>query len=199
MCPQIVKDEPKYLTGQFLLAMPGMQDDRFRRSVIYICAHSEEGAMGFIINQAKEMQFPGLLVELGIVDESQAIHLPEAAQQLVVRNGGPVEPRRGFVLHSGDYAADSTIPVSRGICLTATLEVLRAISCGKGPSSALMTLGYSGWGAGQLEAEIADNGWLTCEASPEILFDLELNSKYDRLLMEMGIDPLRLAAIAGHA
>lgn len=199
MSPVTLKSAPQYLTGQFLIAMPGMQDDRFRRSVIYICAHSEEGAMGFIINQVKEMQFPGLLVELGIVEENEAIHLPEDAQQLVVRDGGPVDPRRGFVLHSGEYEADATMPVSQGVSLTATLDVLRAISRGKGPRRALMTLGYSGWAAGQLEAEIAGNGWLTCEASADILFDRDIAHKYEKLLVGMGIDPLRLATTAGHA
>jgi putative transcriptional regulator len=188
-----------FLDGQFLIAMPGMKDDRFARAVVYICAHSDEGAMGLIINQAQQMQFPDLLVQLGIMDEREVIRLPAEARDFVVRNGGPVDRSRGFVLHSGDYQVESSLPVSTDICLTATVDILRAISSGRGPRRALMALGYSGWAAGQLEREIADNGWLTCPARPELLFDADMDRKYDRILAVLGIDLVRLSPTAGHA
>ena len=188
-----------YLDDQFLIAMPGMKDERFARSVIYVCAHSEEGAMGLIINQVQQLLFPDLLVQLGIMDETQAIRLPPRARDLVIRHGGPVDRSRGFVLHSDDYMVESSMPVSDQVCLTATVDILRAISAGTGPRHALMALGYSGWGAGQLEHEIADNGWLTCPASLDLLFDPDIDGKYDRVLAALGIDPTHLSIEAGHA
>lgn len=188
-----------FLDDQFLIAMPGMKDERFARSVIYVCAHSEEGAMGLIINQVQQMLFPDLLVQLGVLDEKQAIRLPARARDLVIRHGGPVDRSRGFVLHSDDYMVESSMPVSEEVCLTATVDILRAISAGDGPRHALMALGYSGWGAGQLEHEIAENGWLTCPASTELLFDPDIDRKYDRILASIGINPAHLSIDAGHA
>jgi putative transcriptional regulator len=188
-----------FLDDQFLIAMPGMKDERFARAVIYICAHSDEGAMGLIINQTQQMMFPDLLVQLGIMNEQEAIRLPAQTRDFVVRNGGPVDRSRGFVLHSGDYRVESSLPVSTDICLTATVDILRAISCGRGPRQALMALGYSGWGAGQLENEIAENGWLTCPASSDLLFDADIDRKYDRILASIGIDLAHLSMAAGHA
>ena len=188
-----------YLDDQFLIAMPGMKDERFARSVIYVCAHSDEGAMGLIINQVQQLLFPDLLVQLGVVDEEQAIRLPARARDFVVRHGGPVDRSRGFVLHSDDYMVDSSMPVSGDVCLTATVDILRAISKGQGPRHALMALGYSGWGAGQLESEIAENGWLTCPADMGLLFDSDIERKYDRILASIGINPAHLSATAGHA
>lgn len=188
-----------YLEDQFLIAMPGMKDDRFARSVIYICAHSEEGAMGLIINQAQDLRFPDLLVQLGILDEREAIKLPQPTRDFIVRHGGPVDRSRGFVLHSDDYMVESSMQVSDDVCLTATVDILRAISSGRGPRHALMALGYAGWGAGQLENEIAENGWLTCPAVSELLFDSDIDRKYDRILASIGIDPTHLSQFAGHA
>ncbi len=188
-----------FLDDQFLIAMPGMQDENFARAVIYVCAHSEEGAMGIVINRVQPLRFPDLLVQLGVVDEKQAIRLPAPARDLLVRNGGPVDRSRGFVLHSDDYIVDSSLPVSEDICLTATIDILRAISKGNGPRHALMALGYAGWGAGQLEREIIDNGWLTCPASQDMLFDGDIDRKYERLLMSLGIDMAHLSPVAGHA
>lgn len=188
-----------YLDDQFLIAMPGMKDERFARSVIYVCAHSEEGAMGLIINQAQQLLFPDLLVQLGVLDERQVIRLPATARDIVVRHGGPVDRSRGFVLHSDDYMVESSMPVSDEVCLTATVDILRAISSGTGPRHALMALGYAGWGAGQLESEIADNGWLTCPASIDLLFDPDIERKYDRILASIGINPAHLSSEAGHA
>lgn len=176
-----------------------MDDERFARSVIYICAHSEEGAMGFIINQRQKMEFMDLLVQLGLVSEQDAIKVPEETRDFIVRAGGPVDKRRGFVIHSDDYMVSSTLPVSENICLTATVDILRAISGGKGPERAMMTLGYSGWGPGQLEKEIIHNGWLTCPANNTVLFDENITRTYDRALAMMGVDPNRLSQEVGHA
>lgn len=188
-----------FLDDQFLIAMPGMKDERFARAVIYVCAHSEEGAMGLIINQSQQLLFPDLLVQLGILDEQEAIRLPSPARDFMVRNGGPVDRSRGFVLHSDDYKVESSLAVSDTICLTATVDILRAISSGRGPRQALMALGYAGWGAGQLENEIAENGWLTCPAQPEFLFDADIERKYDRVLASIGIDLAHLSQDSGHA
>jgi putative transcriptional regulator len=188
-----------YLDDQFLIAMPGMRDERFARSVIYVCAHSEEGAMGLIINQVQQLLFPDLLVQLGLLDEKEAIRLPARTRDIVVRHGGPVDRSRGFVLHSDDYMVESSMPVSDEVCLTATVDILRAISSGNGPRHALMALGYAGWGAGQLEHEIAENGWLTCPASLDLLFDPDIDRQYDRILASLGVDPTHLSAEAGHA
>jgi putative transcriptional regulator len=188
-----------FLDDQFLIAMPGMKDNRFARSVIYVCAHSDEGAMGLIINQSQPLRFPDLLVQLGIMNEQEAIRLPPPTRDFVVRNGGPVDRSRGFVLHSDDYMVESSLPVSEEVCLTATIDILRAISSGRGPRKALMALGYAGWGAGQLEHEIAENGWLTCPASTDLLFDSDIDRKYDRILASIGIDLVRLSHTAGHA
>ena len=196
---QKLTERAGFLDDQFLIAMPGMKDDRFARSVIYVCAHSEEGAMGLIINQPQPMLFPDLLVQLGILDEKAAIRLPDEAKGFPVRNGGPVDRSRGFVLHSDDYRVDSSLPVSEQICLTATVDILRAISTGRGPRHALMTLGYAGWGAGQLESEIAENGWLTCPATTELLFDPDIERKYDRVMAAIGIDLAHLSNASGHA
>jgi len=188
-----------YLDDQFLVAMPGMLDERFARSVVYICAHGEDGALGLIVNQKQQMRFPDLLVQLGVVKEKEAIHLPLETRDLVVRHGGPVDRSRGFVLHSGDFIVESSMPVSDAVCLTATVDILRAISAGRGPEHALMALGYSGWGAGQLETEISQNGWLTCPADPELLFGDEIDSMYDRILASIGVDVTHLSSVAGHA
>jgi putative transcriptional regulator len=188
-----------FLDDQFLIAMPGMKDDRFARAVSYVCAHSDEGAMGLIINQSQQLMFPDLLVQLGVLDETEAIRLPPPARDFVVRNGGPVDRSRGFVLHTDDYKVESSLPISDDVCLTATVDILRAISLGRGPRKALMMLGYAGWGAGQLESEIAANGWLTCPAQSEILFDSDIDGKYNRVLASMGVHLAHLSQQAGHA
>ena len=153
-----------YLDGQCLIAMPTMRDERFERSVVYVCAHSDEGAMGLIINRpAPEVMLADLLVQLGIIDDENAIRLGPSEISMPVLRGGPVETGRGFVLHSADYfTAASTLPIDDGICLTPTIDVLKAIAVGDGPQRAVLALGYAGWGAGQLEIEIQANGWLYC-------------------------------------
>jgi putative transcriptional regulator len=189
-----------YLDGQLLIAMPIMTDKRFARSVIYMCAHSAEGAMGLIINQrASHISFSELMKQLSIVpDGSDDIEIELADMDVHV--GGPVETGRGFVLHSADYyAADSTLPIDEGVSLTATIDILKAIAGGKGPDRAILALGYAGWRAGQLESEIAANGWLHCPADADLLFDRDLDQKYERALSKIGIDPSHLVSEAGHA
>ncbi|WID95583.1 YqgE/AlgH family protein [Bosea vestrisii] len=190
-----------YLDGQCLIAMPGMSDQRFARSVVYLCAHSEDGAMGIIVNKpAPDTRFPELLVQLDVIPPDQAIRLPSQAEKVKVLRGGPVETKRGFVLHSADFFLESaTLPIDDGICLTATLDILRAIAVGTGPESAVLALGYAGWGAGQLESEIQSNGWLHCPADQALLFDDALDTKYTRALGKLGIDPAFLSKDAGHA
>jgi putative transcriptional regulator len=190
-----------YLDGQMLIAMPTMGDERFARSLIYVCAHSSEGAMGIVVNQpARNIKFHDLLVQLDVIPAADVIELPAQADTVKVLKGGPVETGRGFVLHSADfYIEDSTLPIDEGICLTATLEILKAIARGKGPESAVLALGYAGWAPGQLETEIQDNGWLHCAADPELIFGNDVDHKYDRALKKLGIDPGMLSSEAGHA
>ena len=190
-----------YLEGQVLVAMPGMADQRFARSVIYLCAHSREGAMGLIINQrAKRVKFADLLVQLEVIDEQEAIRLPKRADGMQVLKGGPVETQRGFVLHSSDYhVEDTTMPIDATVSLTATVDILRAIAKDAGPYQAVLALGYAGWAAGQLEKEIQQNGWLSCEADADLVFGADLESKYARAMRKIGIDPAMLVNDAGHA
>lgn len=189
------------LEGQFLIAMPSMADNRFEHSVIYICSHSEQGAMGLIVNQvAKHLSLEELLIQLNIVDDGNAIRLPSQVRDMDVLKGGPVEVERGFVLHSDDFQLNqSTLSIDNGICLTATLEILRALAEGTGPRQAMLALGYAGWAPGQLEEEIQANGWLTAPADPEILFDKDAEHKWQRALGSLGIDPAMLFSDAGHA
>ncbi len=190
-----------YLDGQMLIAMPTMGDDRFNRSVIYICAHSSEGAMGIVVNQpAAHISFPDLLVQLEVIPPTDVIQLPRRAEVVKVLKGGPVETGRGFVLHSADFFIEnSTLPIDEGICLTATLDILKAIARGDGPASAVLALGYAGWAAGQLETEINQNGWLHCPADAELVFGQDTEKKYNKALKKIGIDLGMLSTEAGHA
>ncbi|KPF46966.1 YqgE/AlgH family protein [Rhizobium sp. G187] len=191
--------ERGFLDGHLLIAMPGVTSGDFARSVVYICAHSDAGAMGFIINRPQPVTFADLLLHLELIDRNDAIMLPDHARHFPIQCGGPVDQSRGFVLHSDDYLSDSSIPVSDDISLTATLDIVRAISDGRGPRHATMMLGYAGWGPGQLEQEIARNGWLHCAATEDLIFDRFLDDKYDRALAMMGINPAMLSMDVGHA
>jgi putative transcriptional regulator len=190
-----------YLDGKFLLAMPGMSDERFQRTLIYICAHSTDGAMGLIVNKpAENMNFAKLLRQLSIIGEDSAIRLPEKVEAIQVLRGGPVETGRGFVLHSNDFHIESaTLPISNDISLTATLDILRALADGDGPNTAILALGYAGWSAGQLESEMQANGWLHCDAQADLIFSVPSERRYDAALNRMGIDPAFLSAEGGHA
>ncbi len=180
--------------------MPVMSDPRFARSVIYMCAHSEDGAMGLVINQrASHISFPDLLSKLNIIP-STAEGISDDVRSMSIHVGGPVETGRGFVLHSSDYFVnDSTLPIEDGVCLTATIDILRAIAAGNGPNRAILALGYAGWSPGQLESEIQANGWLNCPADPDLIFSNDVESKYARALAKIGIDPSHLVSDAGHA
>ena len=182
------------LCGKLLIAMPGMGDPRFEKSVVYMCAHSDDGAMGLIINKpTPEVSFADLLKQL-------EIETGGGAGDTGIYFGGPVEMGRGFVLHSGEYALDEiTLQVDEDIGMTATRDVLMDIAKGKGPEKALLALGYSGWGAGQLESELQHNGWLTCDATSEVVFEVPDADKWVAALKLLGIDPFMLSATAGRA
>ena len=188
------------LEGRFLVAMPRMGDARFENTVIFLCAHSDEGAMGFVINRPlAEPSFSDFMLKLGIVTENEKAILLDGFNTKSLYTGGPVEPGRGFVLHSPDFHTESTIGVNAEVSLTATLEILRAIATNKGPSRHVVALGYSGWSAGQLEEEIASNGWLVAQSDSEIIFGGRNSTKYNRVMGAMGIDPVLLSADTGHA
>jgi putative transcriptional regulator len=190
-----------FLDGKLLIAMPGIGDPRFERSVIFLCAHSADGAMGIVINKvAQNITFPDLLSRLDLLPAENRINFDQRLSQMPVQFGGPVETGRGFVLHTTDYySADTTLPISERVGLTATLDVLRAIAKGEGPRRSLLALGYSGWGPGQLENEIQRNGWLHCEADEELIFTVANEEKYQAALQKIGIDPRMLSSDAGHA
>ncbi len=187
---------PSYLSGQLLVAMPTMSDRRFRRSVIYMCSHSAEGAMGLIVNQrSPDVSLGDLVDQLGLGESGTDAFLEQS-----VLNGGPVSTERGFVLHTNDYFADeATLAISDGICLTATIEILKAMAAGQGPRRSVLALGYSGWAPGQLEAEIGANGWLNCPADRDLIFDVDLELKYVRALSKIGVELSHLHSEAGHA
>ena len=182
-----------YLTGQLLIAMPQMNDPRFERTVIYICAHTADGAMGLVVNREIEaLTFPDLLKQLNI--DAEVVD-----DRIQVLFGGPVETGRGFVLHSSDYVQNATMLVDKRVGLTATMEVLKDIASGNGPRLNLLALGYAGWGPGQLDAEIHANGWLTVPADDGLIFDPDLDKKWERAVAKIGIDSSMLSGQAGHA
>ena len=183
-----------FLEGKVLIALPGMSDPRFEKSVIYMCAHSTTGAMGIIVNKPIEgLDFQELLRRLELPVSERTPNSP-------ILFGGPVETGRGFVLHSGEYeSTESTLPISADISLTATLDILRAISEGSGPQKALFALGYAGWGPGQIETEIQANGWVHCDADPNLIFGNDMDKKWAVALRKLGIDMSGLSAHAGRA
>lgn len=186
---------PSDLTGKLLIAMPGMGDPRFAGAVVFLCAHSPEGSMGLIVNKRmEEVTFSEMLEQLEIAS-------PGAVRDVPVCYGGPVELRRGFVLHSADYRprGDDGLSVDSRFAMTATLDILEDIAAGRGPGQALLALGYSGWGPGQIEDEIAQNGWLTAEAAPELVFGAAMEGKWEAALKSLGIHPLMLSSDAGRA
>ena len=189
---QTLADGP-YLKGQFLVAMPGMNDPRFARSVIYLFAHSASGAMGLVVNKPLDtITFSELLQQLGI--DPGPDH-----EQITLHFGGPVETGRGFVLHSSDYVRDATMMIGEDMALTATIDVLKAIAAGQGPRRSLLALGYAGWAPGQLDAEIQGNGWLVVPADQDLVFGGNLGSKWPRAVAKLGIDLSQLSGDAGHA
>lgn len=191
--PKIDEGE-SFLEGKLLIALPGMTDERFAQTVIYMCAHSAKGAMGIVINKPiPGLSFAEVLKQLQIETKPLIAEFP-------ILYGGPVETGRGFVLHSGDYeGSDSTLPVSEEISLTATLDILRALAEGRGPKQALFALGYAGWAPGQVETEFQRNGWLHCKADPSLVFGVDPEAKWRTALQRLGIGPSGLVADMGRA
>lgn len=182
-----------YLTGQLLVAMPQMEDPRFTRSVIYLCAHTAEGAMGLVVNKLMEsVSFPDLLDQL-------SIQVGGTDDRIEVHFGGPVETGRGFVLHSSDYVQDSTLVINETVSLTATIDILKALAEGSGPRLSLLALGYAGWGPGQLDGEIQQNGWLSVPADESLVFDPDVDDRWERAMGTLGINIDMLSGDAGHA
>lgn len=188
-----MQSEDHFLEGHLLLAMPAMSDERFERSVIFVCSHSEDGAMGLVINRhLPSLSFSELLEQLDI-----DVDVP--VREIPIHAGGPVETGRGFVLHTADYVQDSTLVVSETLALTATVDILRAIAEGGGPRHHLLALGYAGWGSGQLEREIANNGWLTTPADEELVFNTDPENMWPRAMAMLGVDVSMLSSFSGHA
>lgn len=182
-----------YLTGRLIIAMPTMLDPRFARTVIYLCAHNEDAAMGLVVNRLiGSITFPDLLEQLGIEESG-------AGRDIRVHFGGPVESGRGFVLHSGEYRHEGTLQVTDKVSLTATVDILRDMADGRGPRRSLLALGYAGWGRGQLDAEIQSNSWLHVEPDENLVFDTDLDGKWERAINKLGFDPSMLSGDAGHA
>jgi putative transcriptional regulator len=185
--------EAGFLTGQLLIAMPAMEDERFAHSVIYLCAHTPEGAMGLVLNRPLEKpKFDELLRQLDVAPQPPARRIRLCA-------GGPMDNARGFVLHTTDWTGEGSLRVDEGVALTASLDVLKAIAEGKGPREGLLALGYAGWGPGQLDAEIQQNAWLSVPADETLVFDGDDDTKWRRALAKLKIDPLLLSGAAGHA
>lgn len=184
-----------YLTGQLLIAMPSMRDPRFTRTVIYMCVHNDQGAMGLVINRlVGSIKFSDLLEELDL--KSPPV---DAKRYPTVHFGGPVETGRGFVLHSDDYLRNDSMPLDDGLALTATVDILRDIALGSGPDKAMLALGYAGWGPGQLDGELQENSWLSVESDPDLLFGTGLDDKWEKALAKLGISASLLSTDAGHA
>lgn len=181
------------LTGQLLVAMPQMADPRFARSVVYLCAHSADGAMGLVVNRLIDsLSLHSLLEQIGLEEVADTTDIP-------VHFGGPVESSRGFVLHTTDYIQESTLVIEDDIALTATIDVLKAIARGEGPKRKVLALGYAGWAPGQLDAEIQANGWLLVPADLDLVFGVDNDTKWERALAKIGIDLTLLSSEAGHA
>lgn len=184
--------QPGYLSGQLLVATPLVMESCFHKSVIYVCAHSEDGAMGVLINQVVDnLTVEDVLDQLGI-ESNIHVHSP-------IYFGGPVEPARGFVLHTADYFGKDTLEMPDGISLTANTDILHALANGNGPRESLFTLGYAGWGPGQLEAEIERNSWITVKPSRELIFGTENAKKWYRAAAAEGIDLAKLSPHVGRA
>ena len=181
------------LTGQILVSMPNMLDERFYKTVIYLCAHSKDGSMGIIINKKIDHDiYPNLLEQLGI-DKSLNDN------KIFIRYGGPIETRRGFVLHTSDVIQKGSMPIDKEIVLTSTAEIFDDIAKGKGPKVSILAIGYAGWGAGQLEYEIKENSWMTLPVESSFIFDEQISDKWSEAYKMMGFDPTFLSQFSGNA
>lgn len=191
------KDKRNYLTGKLLLAMPSMGDPRFHHAVILLCAHDENGAMGLVINHKMPgIEFTDLVNQLKMESD---IKVKFEELNLPVMCGGPVESARGFLLHSDDFSRDDTMKMDNGYAITGTLEALTEVATGKRPNDMMFILGYAGWDAGQLDAELQDNAWLVVEPDPDLIFNADSEDTWTRAIHKLGIDPAQLSAFAGHA
>jgi putative transcriptional regulator len=187
-----------FLKGKLLIAMPSIHGDDFSHSVVFLCDHSKEGAMGLVLNKpAPRMIFSDLVEKLDLGEVNRPPD--DEILQIPVMLGGPVKQFQGFVLHSSDYKSDETLKVAAGYALTATVDVLKAIASGKGPKRKILALGYAGWSAGQLEDEILRNGWLTCDADADLVFSGNNEKMHEAALKKLGVDPAMLSSEAGHA
>lgn len=176
-----------------LIAMPNLKDGLFDKSVVYVCAHSEAGAMGLVVNQPiKDIGFSELLSQLSLTKSN-------LAQEPIVHFGGPVDTGRGFVLHSTDFIREDTVQVNDSVCITGTVDILQALAEGRGPDKSVFALGYAGWGPGQLESEMQANAWLCVPADDDLIFGRDLSRKWEKALRKLGIDPLALSFETGHA
>lgn len=192
---RIPKGDPTagYLSGHVLIAMPSMQDPRFAQSVICLCAHSSDGAMGIVLNRSIDgLSFDTLLEQLNIEPTPPA-------RRIRLLNGGPVDAGRGFVLHSADWTIDGSLPVTPEVSLTASTDILKAFAEGGGPKRGVLALGYAGWAPGQLEDEIQANAWLSVPADEALIFDEDLGHMWRHALGRLKVDPLLLSSAAGHA
>lgn len=188
-------DHDGYLGGHLLVAMPQMTDPRFEHSVVFLCAHSADGAMGLMVNKLVDsLSFTDLLKQMSLEFEGEGID-----ERVQVHFGGPVESARGFVLHTPDYRSEATMRVDDGFAMTATIDVLRLLATGAGPERAIFALGYAGWAPGQLDSEIQNNGWLHVGADPDLVFGRDHGGKWRRAVAKVGIDPALLSGTAGHA
>ncbi len=189
--------EDNYLTGKLLLAMPSIGDPRFNKAVIFLCAHDERGAMGLVINNTlPDLEFTAMLEQLGIISDIK-VDLEELA--LPIMGGGPVEAARGFLLHSNEFSQNDTIKIDDKYGVTGTIDALKKVASGDGPDDMLFILGYAGWEAGQLCAEIQDNAWLVVDADPELIFNTDPKQKWTLAVKQLGIDPSMLSATSGRA
>ena len=180
------------LTGQLLISMPSQEDERFEKSVIYMCAHSKDGAMGIIINKKIDYDlYPDLLQQLGIDN-------PLIGKKLYIRYGGPVESGRGFVLHSDEFIRKETLTIDKGIALTSTSEFFDDLSKGNGPKNSILALGYAGWGPGQIESELISNSWMTLRTDSNFIFDESVSNKWKDAYSLLGVDPNKLSFNSGN-
>ncbi len=186
-------DTDGFLSGKLLIAMPALGDSRFDQSVVYLCAHTENGAMGIVVNRPlRRPTFDELVQQL-------SIQAAPPSRRLAIYAGGPVDTERGFVLHTSDWTSDSTLLMDGGLALTASLDILKTIAAGDGPHDCILALGYAGWGPGQLDAELSANVWLSAPVDRALLFDRDHGTKWARALAGLRIDPLQLSTVAGHA
>lgn len=197
----IESGERGFLDGHFLLAMPGMRDERFEKSVVLIAAHSDRGALGFIVNHSADVELDDMYGRVGVSPNAHAMATAgiEPPREIDIIRGGPVESTRGFVLHSPDYGSSSTLRLNETLSITSTIDILKALGRGAGPKRAMLALGYAAWSGDQLESELCDNAWLTTDADTDLMFDVPADERYTAAFAGMGIALEALSGVAGNA